>query len=515
MVTFFPRVRYYEPNGNVISRTGDRCIVALTEQWFIDYTNKELKENVCQYVENEMKNMNTSLQNSLSKSVRELHEWPCSRSFGLGTILLGTNELIDSLSDSTIYMAYYTIGHIINNIPIEYVNQEMFDYVFLNKEYNFPKDYEEQIKEMRKEFMFWYPMDIRISGKDLISNHLSMSLYNHFAIWKDKNYMPRSYIANGYLMIKPENAPKPVKMSKSNGTFITMRDAMRKYGINAVRYTLAYNYRFDNGVFDVEFAKSMQNKFGEKDWLNSHFYNIIGMAKRDENEIMNIWDNLFNEDIDYILSKIDDYYQNTKYKEIIDLFDKLINSKNEYVKMQKILHYELIDKYINCALILLYPIVPNLAEDIIDNTACVQIKFPEFNNKNITREYGYYRDIINDVCMQARKITKKIDGIKNITINVFKDFTKIENDIIKDPSLILNNKGEIFGIYKAFDKYIQSRKEKYGEYVFNSKEEFNILKNNINILLGSEFIVQINYIDSSNESMFKYGPGKPRVMITK
>ena len=41
-------------------------------------------------------------------------QWACSRSFGLGSRLpWDHNWLIESLSDSTIYMAYYTIAHYI------------------------------------------------------------------------------------------------------------------------------------------------------------------------------------------------------------------------------------------------------------------------------------------------------------------------------------------------------------------------------------------------------------------
>lgn len=35
------------------------------------------------------------------------------------------------------------------------------------------------LQKMRAEFEFWYPFDLRVSGKDLIQNHLSFSLYNH------------------------------------------------------------------------------------------------------------------------------------------------------------------------------------------------------------------------------------------------------------------------------------------------------------------------------------------------
>lgn len=45
-----------------------------------------------------------------------LNQWACSRSFGLGTRVPWDPEfLIESLSDSTVYMAYYTVAHILQN----------------------------------------------------------------------------------------------------------------------------------------------------------------------------------------------------------------------------------------------------------------------------------------------------------------------------------------------------------------------------------------------------------------
>lgn len=45
-----------------------------------------------------------------------LRQWACSRSFGLGTRLPWDPQyLIESLSDSTIYMAYYTVAHLLQN----------------------------------------------------------------------------------------------------------------------------------------------------------------------------------------------------------------------------------------------------------------------------------------------------------------------------------------------------------------------------------------------------------------
>jgi len=70
---------------------------------------------------------------------------------------------------------------------------------------------------MRGEFEYWYPMDLRVSAKDLIQNHLTMSLFNHAAIWQNfPEKWPKSYYVNGHIMIDGE------KMSKEKGNFFTM-----------------------------------------------------------------------------------------------------------------------------------------------------------------------------------------------------------------------------------------------------------------------------------------------------
>ena len=43
-----------------------------------------------------------------------LKEWGCTRTQGLGTLLPWDDKFkIESLSDSTIYMAYYTVAHML------------------------------------------------------------------------------------------------------------------------------------------------------------------------------------------------------------------------------------------------------------------------------------------------------------------------------------------------------------------------------------------------------------------
>ena len=65
-----------------------------------------------------------------------LKEWACARTTGFGTPLpWGKGWIIETLSDSTVYMAFYTVNKHIrqNNIAPESLTREVFDYIFLGK----------------------------------------------------------------------------------------------------------------------------------------------------------------------------------------------------------------------------------------------------------------------------------------------------------------------------------------------------------------------------------------------
>lgn len=68
------------------------------------------------------------------------------------------------------------------------MTKEVWDFIFF-KTSPFPKTDipKEHLQKLRREFEYWYPVDVRVSGKDLVPNHLSYYLYNHVAMWpKDR-----------------------------------------------------------------------------------------------------------------------------------------------------------------------------------------------------------------------------------------------------------------------------------------------------------------------------------------
>lgn len=80
---------------------------------------------------------------------------------------------------------------------------EVWDYIFF-KDAKFPKTNikKEALNHMRREFQYWYPVDLRVSGKDLVQNHLTFFIYNHTAIWpKEPESWPKGIRANGHLLL--------------------------------------------------------------------------------------------------------------------------------------------------------------------------------------------------------------------------------------------------------------------------------------------------------------------------
>jgi leucyl-tRNA synthetase len=221
--------RYFEPESIVMSRSGGECVVAFLDQWYLKYGEEEWKKLVKEHISSP-ENFSAYTPAALKvfhETLDWLKEWGCSRNFGLGTQLPWDEKyVIESLSDSTIYMAYYTIAHLLQGraggsyigdakgsggplgIKPDQLTKAVWDYIFAQRD-DIPNSSETTIstsslKAMRDSFEYWYPMNLRVSGKDLIQNHLTMSLYNHAAIWpKRPDLWPRSYFTNGMLSISP------------------------------------------------------------------------------------------------------------------------------------------------------------------------------------------------------------------------------------------------------------------------------------------------------------------------
>ncbi len=253
---------YELSNRPVICRCGTECIVKMFEdQWFINYNDPKWKELAHKCVER-MKIIPKELRSEFDYVIDWLHEKACARKSGLGTKLPWAKEwIIESLSDSVIYMAYYTIARWIKEqrISPEKLNDEVFDYIFLSR--GDPEEVSrssglnrELLEEMHREFLYFYPLDSRHSGRDLIPNHLTFMIFIHTAIFPEEHW-PRQIVINGSVLMEGQ------KMSKSLGNIIPLRNAIETFGADPIRIAvLGTAELLQDADFSPTVAKSIRER---------------------------------------------------------------------------------------------------------------------------------------------------------------------------------------------------------------------------------------------------------------
>jgi len=225
------KIMYEFDTRPVICRCGNKVKVKiLHDQWFLKYSDPAWKKQVSDQIL-DMSLVPPEVRLEFDRTVDWLKDWACTRRVGLGTRFpWDTTQLIEPLSDSTIYMAYYTIAHKIREIEAKLLTPEVFDYIFLGKESpDLPE--KKKLDTMRKEFLYWYPYDYRFSAKDLISNHLTFQLFHHVTIFpKDK--LPQGMVVFGMGLLNG------AKMSSSKGNVFLLEDAVNDFGADTVRMFL-------------------------------------------------------------------------------------------------------------------------------------------------------------------------------------------------------------------------------------------------------------------------------------
>eukprot|EP01117_Protostelium_nocturnum_P004368 TRINITY_DN1582_c0_g1_i1.p1 TRINITY_DN1582_c0_g1~~TRINITY_DN1582_c0_g1_i1.p1 ORF type:complete len:1097 (-),score=402.52 TRINITY_DN1582_c0_g1_i1:38-2932(-) len=409
--------KYSEPTDTVISRSGDECVVCLTDQWFVDYGEDSWKESTRTL----LKNLNTYTEDSQKKfdaALEWLNQWACSRTYGLGTKLPWDPQyLIESLSDSTIYMAYYTVSHLLQGgdingasigplgIEPQQLTKAVWDYIFLSKEYpsgcGIPQA---NLDKLRKEFDYWYPVDIRVSGKELINNHLTFSLYNHTAIWPNQpEKWPVSMRANGHVLLNGK------KMSKSEGNFMTLVDAVGRFGADGTRFALADSgdslddANFTDGTAD----NAILRLFTEKQWVEQTIASINSFREGPPSTFL---DRVFESQIARSIQETEQHYESTNFREAVrtGFFDMQTHRDNyrDYFKSagsSELPNKQLLLRFIEVQAILLAPITPHFSEyvwGLLGKSGSVRFaKWPEAGNVDsiVLLQYTYLQDLCHNV----------------------------------------------------------------------------------------------------------------------
>ena len=361
---------YFEPEKQVMSRSGDECVVALTDQWYLQYGEEGWLEKTRDCLADMSVFEMDEVRNAFKHTLGWMRQWACSRSFGLGTLMPWDEEfLIESLSDSTVYMAYYTVAHVLqrgemygkdqSEVKPESLTNAVWDYVFglgdLPADSGIPT---ETLDAMKAEFDYWYPFDLRVSGKDLIQNHLTFSLYNHTAIWPKEKW-PRGMRCNGHLLLNNE------KMSKSTGNFKTLGEAIQEYSADGMRFALA---DAGDSMEDANFVHDTANAAilrltKECDWMDE----VLNTSPCSRTGDLTFHDQVFKSAISLCAGKCIKAYEIMLFREALQTgFYQLQSARDEYRFQcgQEGMHADLIRTFCEVQTKLLAPFCPHTMEHV-------------------------------------------------------------------------------------------------------------------------------------------------------
>ncbi len=553
---------FYEfVNKPIKCRCGNECFVKLlNDQWFINYKDKEWKHKVHNYID-ELSIIPEDLRQEFHNVVDWLKERACARKSGLGTKLPWDHEwIIESLSDSVIYMAYYIISKFINEQKysmtknLNNINESFFDYILLGsgnvqdiaKNCNLSISL---IQEIRDEFIYFYPVDSRHSGRDLVPNHLSFFLFNHIAIF-EKKFWPHQIVVNGSVLMEGK------KMSKSLGNIIPLRTAIQEYGADTIRLAILISSELlQDADFSFDTARSIRIKLLEfytlsQQILKSNFYNKVSNPNLSLDELLylDISENEYSLQLEdrWLISKLQRLINNvTRSMEtlrirealhnILYVFDQHIHWYKKRINAKKRSNDNMVNKILilcfSIRIKLLSPFAPFISEEIWNNlgsrSSIVFSKWPTVFNEKIDPLSEESDEFIKRLTLDISniiKVTRKLPHtiyiycsssgkqkiyqkiLKIITLTNERNFGNIMKKLIQDPETSYAKKDPSFVKKTVEDILSESVEARNNRLNLNSLDEISIIKDSEKLISNEIEFENIRINVYSEEEKDKFDP---------
>jgi len=531
----------YDLPQSVVCRCMTSCLVKiLSDQWFLNYSDKVWKKKAKEVISN-MTIYPESARQWFNGVVDWLREWACARTTGFGTPLPGGKGwLIGTLSDSTVYMAFYTINHHITNnkIPPKSLTPAFFDYVFFGK--GNLSDLSKQSKinttlleKMRAEFLYWYPFDLRVSAKELVPNHLTFCIFHHAALFPP-NHWPNGMGVNGMLMIEGK------QMHKSKGNFVTMKNAIERYGADATRCALLLGAEaMDDPDWRSENVADLKIKLES---LQNFASTIIESSKTKQDEHLEKW--LISK-LQQRIRQVTENIDNLKTRSALEvaLFE-VWNDFRWYINRTPKTNTNTLREALEVWIKLLAPFAPHICEEIWSNLGKKDFisiaKWPKRENAKINLEAEEKENILVDLIEDTLNILKATKILPNqicyysaanwkqkIYQNLIAKslhgqikINEVMKELAQDPKLRKNMKSIAKYIPKALkiiNKFPISRKKRLAEIVVLDEKDFiknskKFLEKRFNTKISVYYEDELLKYDPKQRASLAI-PGQPAIFI--
>ncbi|HZW85115.1 MAG TPA: leucine--tRNA ligase [Nitrososphaerales archaeon] len=411
--------RMYELPEKVVCRCGTRCYVKILEnQWFLNYSNPEWKAKARLVIEKAAVYPEEARQWFYS-TIEWLNDWPCARKSGMGTKLPWDKEwIVETLSDSTIYMAYYSISKFVNleKIAPENLTPDVLDYIFYGKGNpaslaKAVKTTEKRLRELHTEFTYWYPFDLRNSAKELIPNHLTFCAFHHAAMFPEKQW-PRGFGINGMIQIEGK------KMSKTKGNFVTWRAALEKYTADGFRLALALTA---DGMDDADWRdRAAEDSKSKVESILPFVKKTLGSAAKRDEESIDSW--LMSTTHRRIVAVTEAIEEMKIRRASATAFLDMWNDIRYYIRRSGTARRQTLVDVFNAWVRLMAPFAPFMAEDLnheLGGKGLVsQADWPSPRDFPLDEEAELGEAILAKVMDDARTVLKVVKGPRKI-LNIY------------------------------------------------------------------------------------------------
>ncbi len=502
---------------------GDVVVKILDDQWFINYGDKKWKAKATKALE-KIEIVPDKYRIFFENTFSWLKEKPFARKKGLGTPLPWDKEwMIESLSDSTIYMAFYTIVHHLRDAGVKpsQLKPEFFDYVFRGKGDKKKVSKNTGINgklldKMKAEFGYWYPVDLRHTAPAHISNHLSFYIFNHVGIFP-KSKWPKTMTFNEMLI------REGAKMSKSKGNIIPLVEVPPKYSADLFRLYMSTTADLST---TLDWTESNLNAAKRK---FSRFIEITEKAIKVKpskvEEPIDLWiTSKFNQRISECHDAMKRYDVRT-YS--LNTIFGLISDVNHYMRRKGSMG--VLPKMVPNWLKLASPIIPHTCEELWEksgNKGFVSVELlPKPDKKKIDAtvesQEDFIRDVISDIIEIQNIVRKKPEQINIYTTEDWKfaalKVAKKNKNNPKGLIGILMKDKKIKAQGKAAVKYASSLAKRINKLPdpINPKKEYAALKS-AEKFLSEEFGCKVSVLkasESKSEKALRAEPSKPGIEV--
>ena len=285
----------------VVCRNGHEVVIRrVPDQWFLHYGDPEWKRATRDVVEH-LATEPAEYGHELIGILDWYADRPCTRhGRWLGTPFpFDPAWTIEPIADSTIYMAYFVVRRFVSagRLRPEQLTVPFFDFVFRGRGPGEPSVDRALQEEVRAEFLYWYPLDLNIGGKEHKRVHFPVFLYTHARLF------PRELAPKGIFVHHWVTGPAGDKISKKEvgakgGRIPSIESALGEWGPDPLRlyYLIAaspsQDTEWDSGLVDAardrlaEVERLVRESRGDARgspeldaWLDSRMHRLVGEVR--------------------------------------------------------------------------------------------------------------------------------------------------------------------------------------------------------------------------------------------